>query len=284
MNERGGTGVARLAAAGFGASVAASLGLALVYALGGQPQLEGALLAVALGGIALGLTLWGKRLLPKGPFVEARDTIPREIESRAEVEAAFESGADAMERRGFLLKTLGAALTALGVAALFPIRSLGTRPGRSLFRTHWSSGARVVTADGLAVHGDTLAVGGVLTVFPEGNTDAADSQTLLLRLEPGVYDAAPGREEWSPLGYIAFSKICTHAGCPVGLYQPQTNELFCPCHQSVFEVVRGAVPTQGPATKPLPQLPLGLDDKGFLIATSDFHEPVGPGFWSRPDA
>jgi ubiquinol-cytochrome c reductase iron-sulfur subunit len=84
-------------------------------------------------------------------------------------------------------------------------------------------------------------------------------------------------------GVVAFSKICTHAGCPVGLYQAETQELFCPCHQSTFSVPEGAKPTFGPATRPLPQLPIGVDEDGFVISLSDYTEPVGPGFWNRPD-
>lgn len=274
-------GAARWIGVSFGASTCASLGLAVVYLFGGQPQLEGALLGIALGGIAIGLSLWAKKLLPEGPFVEARDLVPHQTEARAEAQAAFESGSRAMERRGFLLKMLGGAFAALGVAALFPIRSLGEGPGRALFHTHWTRGARLVTRTGLRVRPDDLDVGGVLTVFPERYLGAADSQTLLIRLAPGQSELLPRGEDWSPLDFVAFSKICTHAGCPVGLYQPETNELFCPCHQSVFEVLKGAEPTKGPATRPLPQLPLALDPQGYLVAAGDFPEPVGPGFWNR---
>ena len=80
---------------------------------------------------------------------------------------------------------------------------------------------------------------------------------------------------------IAYSKICTHVGCPVGLYQADTHELLCPCHQSTFDVLDGARPRFGPATRSLPQLPLAVDGDGFLTAQSDFTEPVGPGFWNR---
>ncbi|MGH2811076.1 MAG: ubiquinol-cytochrome c reductase iron-sulfur subunit, partial [Actinomycetota bacterium] len=86
---------------------------------------------------------------------------------------------------------------------------------------------------------------------------------------------------WSQDGFVGFSKICTHAGCPVGLYQAESKELFCPCHQSTFAVLEGAKPTEGPATRPLPQLPVGIDGEGFLVAGGDFEEPVGPGFWNR---
>jgi ubiquinol-cytochrome c reductase iron-sulfur subunit len=268
-----------LIAVGFSASALASIALTVVYGLGGQPQLEGVLLGISLGGLGIGLIAWAKHLMPQGPFVEERDVVPPRGE--AEAEEAFATGAAEIGRRRFLGRLLGAALGALGLAALFPVRSLGTRPGRSLFETSWRAGARLVTQDGLPVGPDRLGVGGVLTVFPEDHTDAADSQTLLIRLLPGEYEPPEGREDWSPDGFVAFSKVCTHAGCPVGLYQPETKELFCPCHQSVFAVLDGAAPTGGPATRPLPQLPLAIDDDGYLVAQGDFPEPIGPGFWSR---
>ncbi|CAN5586920.1 Rieske 2Fe-2S domain-containing protein [soil metagenome] len=274
----------RAIATSFGLSAVASVGLAIVYLAGGQVQWEGALLAVALGGIGAGLILWGKQMMPGGPFVEEREQTLAEPAEQAAAATAYASGEERIERRGFLGKMLGTALGALGIAALFPIRSLGSAPGRSLLHTRWEQGARMVTLDEVPLRADSLQVGSVLTVFPEGHIDAADSQTLLIRLESDEYDPLPGREDWGPMGFVAFSKVCTHAGCPVGLYQPTNHQLLCPCHQSVFDVLDGAAPTAGPATRRLPQLPLAIDDEGYLIAQGDFPEPVGPGFWSRPDA
>lgn len=257
-------------------AAAAAVAATVVYAFGGQTQLEGALLGLALAGVAAALILFAKRLLPHGHFVQVRHELPASPEERASVASAFWGGAEPIERRRLILRAFGIAVGALGLAAVFPIRSLGRSPGRSLFHTDWRRGARVITSDGEPVRAENVDVNTVLTVFPEGFPDSADSQTLLIRLPPGV--PAPGRPVQ---GVVAFSKICTHAGCPVGLYQAQTQELFCPCHQSTFDVRHGAVPTFGPATRPLPQLPLGVDDQGFLIALGDFPEPVGPGFWNR---
>ncbi len=258
-------------------SVAASIGLTVVYALGGQPQLEGALLAIALGGIAIGLILATKSLLPPGPDIQERGTLASSDEERSEVFESF-TERSGVGRRNFVIRTLAAAFGALGVAALFPIRSLGTRPGRELFNTAWRRGSRMVTDTGQLVRGEDIAVNGIVTVFPEGFETAADSQTVVIRLP---FEAAEEVEDVGNLGLIAFSKICTHAGCPVGLYQAETYELFCPCHQSVFEVLHGAEPNSGPATRPLPRLPIALDDEGFVVALGDYPEPVGPGFWSR---
>lgn len=263
-------------------SALASLGLTVVYVLGGQPQAEGILLGVALGGLGVGLILWAKQFMPVGHAAQERSLYGPTPEEREAAEDTFEAGADLMARRGFLLRLLGAALAALGLAALFPIRSLGGSPGRTLFETAWRRGARMVTFEGRPVRPEDVGLGSILTVYPEGHEGSADAQALLIGLEPGLYRAIPGREDWAPGGLVAFSKVCTHAGCPVGLYQPSSHELFCPCHQSVFDVLEGAAPTQGPATRPLPQLPVSLGSDGFLVAGGDFSAPVGPGFWNRP--
>jgi ubiquinol-cytochrome c reductase iron-sulfur subunit len=263
-------------------SILSAIAVTVVYALGGQPQLEGLLLGLTLGGIATGLILFARRALPQGHYVQVRDELPGTPAERARVAASFQTGAEPIERRSLLAKMFGLALAALGLAALFPIRSLGTRPGRTLSATEWKRGTRVVTRGGEPVRLEDVDINTVLTVFPEDHPDAADSQTLLIRLPEDV--PAPGPRDWTVEGVVAFSKICTHAGCPVGLYQAATQELFCPCHQSTFSVKDGAKPTFGPATRRLPQLPIGVDGEGFVIAQGDFTEPVGPGYWSRPSA
>jgi ubiquinol-cytochrome c reductase iron-sulfur subunit len=272
---------ARLAALAFVFSALASLGLVVVYVTGGQAQLEGILLGIGLGGLAVGLIAWAKNLMPTGPFVQARKVTLRQAGEVEEVEEALDESAATIGRRRFLGRLLAVSLGAFGVAAVFPIRSLGTRPGRALFHTSWRKGSRAVTDAGQPIRPADLPVDGVLTVFPEGAVGTEDSQTLLIRLPAGDYRPLPGREGWAPDDVVAFSKICTHAGCPVGLYRADSKELYCPCHQSVFEVLDGAKPAAGPATTPLPQLPLDLDAEGYLVARSDYTEPVGPGFWNR---
>jgi ubiquinol-cytochrome c reductase iron-sulfur subunit len=251
---------------------------------GGQSQIEGVLLACALGGLGYAFVVGSRHLLPQGPDIEEREA----LESSPEEQLAFTADFDALmapgaplARRKFLLRMLGAAAGALGVAALFPIASLGPNPGSKLKHTKWRKGIRAVNEQGKPVHVDALEVGGVITVFPEGHLDAADSQTILIRVSRDAITTKRGREDWAPHGYVAYSKVCTHAGCPVGLYQHQVKRLLCPCHQSTFDVVDGAQPIFGPAARPLPQLPLTVDGEGYLRAQSDYDEPVGPGFWDR---
>ena len=262
-------------------SALAGLGLTVVYVQGGQVQLEGALLAVALGGLGIGMILWGKRLLPPEQVTEERDILSPGAERRA-AEDALAKGEEEIGRRKFLTRLLFSALAALGLAALFPIRSLGPSPGRSLFRTRWRPGARLVDEDGAPVTAGALQVGSVITVYPEGFVGSADSQTLLIRVEEELLDLPADRMAGAPSGYVAYSKVCTHAGCPVGLYRAETRSLLCPCHQSTFDVLQGAEPVFGPAVRPLPQLPIEIDPEGYLRALGDFSDPIGPGFWDRP--
>jgi ubiquinol-cytochrome c reductase iron-sulfur subunit len=262
-------------------SAMAGLGLAVVYLAGGQPQIEGALLGVALGGLGIGLILWGKRLLPREQVIDQR-IVPSPTEERLAAEEAYERGEAELGRRRFLARLLLGALGALGLAALFPIRSLGPRPGRSLFVTSWRRGVRLVDELGVPIRVEDLEVGSIVTVYPEGAVGSSDAQAVLIRVDPGRLELPADRLTGAPLGYVAYSKVCTHAGCPVGLYRAQTHLLLCPCHQSTFDVLRGARPVFGPAARPLPQLPLEAGADGYLRAAGGFPEPVGPGFWDRP--
>jgi ubiquinol-cytochrome c reductase iron-sulfur subunit len=267
--------VERVAAMGFATSAASSVALGVTYWVGGQTQFEGVFLAAAFGGLALGLGLWAKKLLSQDLVVEEKES----FEEGREVPGALVP--QEVGRRRFLLRMLGGAGAFLGIVALFPLRSLGPRPGEAYFRTTWTARARLVDENGIPVHQTALDMGSVLTVFPEGHADDIRAQTLLIRLDPREVRPLPGREDWVAAGHIAYSKICTHAACPVGLYKPDTHRLFCPCHQSTFDVLNGARPELGPAAPPLPQLPLALDEHGYLIAQSDYPEPVGPSFWER---
>jgi ubiquinol-cytochrome c reductase iron-sulfur subunit len=261
----------------FATAVAAALGLTVVYSVGGQPQLEGLFLGVALAGIGVGTVVWAQRFMPSEEVTEDRIELASTDEEVRAFTRSFEAGEENLERRGLLVKLGLAALGALGLAALFPIRSLGPRPGRGLKSTGYREGVRLVTVGGTPLRPEALAPGSVLTVWPEGEEGAADSPTLLIRT--GVRNMALAQPTVGDV--VAYSKLCTHTGCPVGLYQREEQLLLCPCHQSTFDVVDGAEPIFGPAARPLPQLPIGLDDQGFFVALGDFPQPVGGGFWDR---
>ena len=256
---------------------------AITYWRGGQAQFEGIFLSITLGGIGIGIVLWAKAFMPDDEVTEERHPIESDEDEVAAFTADFEAGTTGLKRRRLLTSLAGTAFAALAGALLFPIRSLGPRPGRDLKVTPYAGRTkRVVTEDGAPVRPDDLPVDGVVTVWPEGHTDAADAPTLLIHTRPTQELRLQGEKVgWVVGGIVAYSKLCTHVGCPVGLYQADEGLLLCPCHQSTFDVLDGARPVFGPAARPLPQLPLDVDDEGYIVATGDFEAPVGPGFWDR---
>ncbi|MGH9126154.1 MAG: Rieske 2Fe-2S domain-containing protein [Acidimicrobiales bacterium] len=274
---------AELISASFLVAAAAAVGLAVVYSRGGQPQLEGLLLAAGAGGFAVGMVTWAHRLLPQGPESE-----PRQIFAHPEPssdEETFEEDlrrGGAITRRRLILRSLGASAVAFGVALLFPLRSLGPSPSDAeLDDTPWSPGKRLVNVDGSPVYASQVPMNGLVTVFPDGAVNSETGQAVLVRVDPSLITAPPGRQGWAPEGLVAYSKVCTHAGCPVGLYEAGSHQLLCPCHQSTFDVLNGAKPIFGPAAQPLPQLPLTVGEDGVVRAQGGFSQPPGPSFWNR---
>jgi ubiquinol-cytochrome c reductase iron-sulfur subunit len=154
----------------------------------------------------------------------------------------------------------------------------------------WAKGTRLtLDPSGVPIKASDVTIGSAFHIIPEGLAELehgrleekAKAAVLLMRLEPSELNQAPDRESWSYDGIVAYSKICTHVGCPVALYEQHTHHLLCPCHQSQFDVANHCEVIFGPAKRPLPQLPIAVDDEGYLIAQSDFTEPVGPSFWER---
>ncbi len=271
-------------AALFLASGTCAVAFAVLYALDGNRALMGGLLGAALVGLGVGLITWSKRLLP--------DTLS--IEERADLDqghaAALEEDLSrpelAQPGRRLLLGSLLGAGGAFAVAMVFPLRSLGPKPGKALATTSWQAGTRLVRDDGTPVHRDDIPVDASLTVFPEGHTGDGDAQVMLLRVPDGLL--SPPTAAGAVGGRVAYSKVCTHAGCPVAQFRvdsraPDTSyELLCPCHQSLFDVLDGARPLAGPAASALPQLPMAVDAGGYLVATGDFPRPIGPSYWNEP--
>ena len=270
----------RLTSIAFGISIVGALSLAVVYWNGGQPQLEGVFLALSLGGLGIGLIIWARYFMPRATEVEARHPIESSEEEIDAFREEFERGEHILTRRSLLVRMGTAAVAALGVALVFPIRSLGPRPGKGFKSTPYRRGVRLVTEEGRLIRAEDISVDGVVTAYPEGHTEAADAPTLLIRPNQPV-QPRPGREDWTPDNLVAYSKLCTHVGCPVGLYQSSEHLLLCPCHQSTFDVLDGARPVFGPAARALPQLPIKVDDEGVIVALGDFSSPPGPGFWDR---
>jgi len=264
--------------AGFLATLGAGAGLLIVYLLGGDPRSEGVMLAIALGGFGAGLVIWSHYLMPAPIREEERHPMASSAEMRAALSRELLHGG-AIGRRRALAWLLVAGVAGLGAVLLAPLLSLGPSPGNSLMQTAWARGRRLVDVDGRPVVADEIPEGGLVTVFPEGSAGRADSQAVLIHVDPATLEMTGDALSWAPIGFVAYSKLCTHAGCPVGLFLAQSRHLTCPCHQSTFDVLRGARPTYGPAARPLPQLPMRLEADGTFTALGDFPEPVGASFW-----
>jgi ubiquinol-cytochrome c reductase iron-sulfur subunit len=269
----------RIVLVAFGVSFIAGISLLVVYIVGGQTQLEGVLLMLCLGGIGVGIVIWGKRLIPAAIHVEERHPIGGGQQATEDLAEALTEEAG-FSRRKLLIGALGGTIAGLAAALAIPVLSLGPAPGRSLFQTSWKQGAKLAVRGGQPVTVDSLPLGGVLTVFPDGDAADPNSATLLIRVDPALLELDPEQLAWAPQGFVAYSKVCTHAGCPVGLYRSAQHTLICPCHQSEFDVLEGARPINGPAARPLPQLPIQLAADGTFVALGDFPEPVGPSFWN----
>jgi ubiquinol-cytochrome c reductase iron-sulfur subunit len=262
-------------------------GFGVAYWQNWNPWAIGFTMGGGLFMLGFGLTAWGKYLMPQGPFVEERHVLASSDEERSSMAAALVERSTVVIKRRKLLGGLFAVGSGIfGIVALFPLlRSMGPVPGNSLEVTDWRKGTLLVDSNGRSVNKGTLVVGGIMTVYPKGkqNTDygQAIDQTVLIRVQDSNLVTAEGRESWGPAGFVAYSKLCTHLGCPVGLYEQDLELLVCPCHQSMFNIRNGAVPQFGPAPRPLPQMHLGYNEDGNLIAMAPYDQPVGPGFWER---
>jgi len=266
------------------------IGFAAVYALGAQIQLAAAMLVFGFGSLAAAMVVWERRLMPTRVSVEDRGSLPSGDEKDDAAADTLLAGAGAIVgRRTWLVRLFGSALAALGAGALFPLRSLAPRLTGidELNHTSWKPGIRLVGEDGTLVHASDLENDSMLTVFPEGHVgpqfidEMANDATVLVRVPPAELELPPARATWGPEGLLAFSKVCTHAGCPVALYRAKARQLFCPCHQSTFDVRTGGARIFGPAARGLPQLPIAIAHDGTLHALGDFPEPIGPGYWER---
>jgi ubiquinol-cytochrome c reductase iron-sulfur subunit len=250
-------------------------------------------LALSLLGIGLAAVHWAKALMNDHEKSEDRHVQRSSDENReAAVEVLKEGAADsAIGRRGVLQGAMISALALFPLAIVVPIvGNVGGTWDVGAFRyTFWRKGKKLMTdPTNRPIKAADVTIGSVFHVIPEGINESenplnekAKAVVLLVRLDPADLKEAEDRKGWSYDGIVAYSKICTHVGCPVALYEQQTHHLLCPCHQSTFDVADGAKVVFGPAKRPLPQLPITVDDEGYLIAQSDFHEPVGPSYWER---
>jgi ubiquinol-cytochrome c reductase iron-sulfur subunit len=250
-------------------------------------------LFLAMFCIGIAAVHWAKTLMSDHERSEARHPQRQSDAVRTDAVAVLNEGvADSGIQRRSLLK--GAVVSAVALAPLtIAVPLVGEVGGDwnvSKFRhTVWTKGRRLARdPNGTAIKASDVTIGSVFHVIPEGLEEEdhwieekAKAVVLMVRLDPADLKESEERKDWSYQGIVAYSKICTHVGCPVALYEQQTHHLLCPCHQSTFDIADGAKVVFGPANRALPQLPITVDDEGYLVAQSDFHEPIGPSYWER---
>ncbi len=248
--------------------------------------------------IGAGAIQWAKKLMPDVEVVQQRHDMVSEPEAAAEAAANYQRGKEesGFARYPIIRRTLIAALALFPIPLIVLLRDLwitppGQNPVEELSRTAWHEGLRIV-ADGnfQPIRPEDIPVGGLVSALPidimeiqeaEHNLNARGKAAIILvRMDPDQIRSQQG-DGWDYQGILAYSKICTHVGCPIALYEQRTHHLLCPCHQSTFDLADSGDVIFGPAARRMPQLPIGVDEEGFLVARSDFAEPVGPSFWER---
>ena len=285
--------------------------VATVFGLGASNVALGTSLAGALLLIGIGMIQWARKLMADHEIVEMRHPARSSDEDREETLRVLALGADesGIARRPLVRNSLLGAVGILLAPVVVLLRDLGPTnaqvieaqdyPGAGLEHTVWEEGMRVVRdVVGTPIRPADLEIGDLINAEPE-ILFAVDDEghhvlegvplqiakskgaVVLVRMDPDENNPGPGRDNWAIDGILCYSKICTHVGCPISLYEKKTHHLLCPCHQSTFDLADAAKVVFGPAARPLPQLPLMVDDDGYLVAQSDFREPVGPSYWER---
>jgi ubiquinol-cytochrome c reductase iron-sulfur subunit len=268
--------VAALAAAAF----------IVLYAVEPDTQFLGLALGLAFLAFAVACGVAGKRVVPQREETEPRPELVH-IQEQDEVLLELEEGGEGVSRKRFLLLAGGGAAGVLGAALLTPALSCGPEANRILSRSPWRRGVRLVSEREEPLAAAGIVVGELVTAFPEGaNKEDLASPVIVVRVRPEELELPNERSGWAPDGLVAYSKICTHAGCAVSeyrypLYDPTSPgpAVVCPCHYSTFSVTKGGDRIFGPAGRALPQLPLEIDADGNLLAAGDFSSRPGPSWW-----
>jgi ubiquinol-cytochrome c reductase iron-sulfur subunit len=279
--------------------VDAGVNLPLAGAVGALNLALGLSFGLGILCIGLGAIHWARKLMPGTEVVASRHEMRSSTDERAEAVAAFERGlADSgFAQRPMIRRTLLGAMVLLPLPLVVMLRDLyvapegAPSPVEQLSETIWDNGVRIVSdVAERPLRLEDIPVGGLVAAVPEnlheveeaeGNLNArAKAAIILVRMAPSEIVSQQG-DGWGIEGVLAFSKICTHVGCPIALYEQRTHHLLCPCHQSTFDLADSGNVVFGPAARRMPQLPIAVDEEGYLVAASDFQEPVGPSFWER---
>lgn len=282
----------------------------LIYSL--YTPVVGGTFGFAVLALGIGVISYVKKFFPDEVSVQQRhDGASDDLSRRTVMAQITKAGQDTtLGRRSMIVKSAGAAAGVIGLGVgVAAIGGMVRNPWEggdqaALWVTGWRGGDN----ETVYLRRDTGALGEISLVRPEdmdagalesvfpfreserGDDEAllhaqraSDNAVMLIRLRPGTEVVKrAGQEDFNYGDFYAYSKICTHLGCPTGLYETQSQRSLCPCHQSQFLITEYARPTFGPATRALPQLPITVNEEGYFVARSDFVEAVGPAFWERP--
>lgn len=253
-------------------------------------------LAVLLIGVAL--VAWARDIMNDQEISEERHDAGTDEADRHAALAAVNAGiADSgVKRRKLLLGALGGGIGALALPAIVMLADMGPYPladkrKETIEKTIWAQGVRLVDdVNKVPLKASELVIGQLVNGEPENlfdlhgsefQTEKAKAAIVVVRMDPASIKIPESRKDWQVDGILAYSKICTHVGCPISLWEQQTHHLLCPCHQSTFDLGNSGVVVFGPAARSLPQLPISVDSEGYLVAKGDFTVPVGPSFFER---
>jgi len=248
--------------------------------------------------IGVGAVHWARTLMNDEEIAEDRHLAGSDDEQRAAFLEKLNAGiSDAgVSRRKMLVGSLGGALGVIAIPAAITLLDVGPWPTaevrrNTIERTIWAEGVRIINdANFLPLKAADLEIGQLVNGQPENilelhgvdvQVEKAKAAVIIVRMDPASIQIPQSRVDWQVGGILAYSKICTHVGCPISLWEQQTHHLLCPCHQSTFDLGNSGVVVFGPAARSLPQLPITTDAEGYLIARSDFTVPVGPSYFER---
>ncbi|NNH72194.1 ubiquinol-cytochrome c reductase iron-sulfur subunit [Nocardia uniformis] len=276
--------------------------------------LVGLTLGISVLAIGVAVVLIRKKFIPAEISIQDRhDGMSSETNRRtlvAELQDALDTST--LARRKMITRTAGLGAGLLGVGALFVfvggmVKNPWAKGDKSpLWVSGWTPDYEGQTIylrrdtgrpdDIVLVRPEDMDAGSMETVFPWKEEWRGDhhatfqslrgirNSVMLIRLRTEDAEKAikrKGQESFNYGDYFAYSKICTHLGCPTSLFEQQTNRILCPCHQSQFLATEWGKPIFGPAARALPQLPITVNSEGYLVAAHDFIEPLGPAFWER---
>jgi len=248
--------------------------------------------------IGIGAIQWARKIMSDHELVEQRHGATSSPEDVQAIRNILEAGVaeSKVTRRKVLGRSLLGALAALLLPVVVSFSDLGPWPTKrrraaTIEKTIWAEGVRLVhDITNEPIRAADIEIGQLVNGQPENLHDLhgtehqqakAKASIIVVRMDPNTIQIPESRQDWAVGGILCYSKICTHVGCPISLWEQQTHHLLCPCHQSTFDLGNAGVVVFGPAARALPQLPITVDDEGYLVARSDFTVPVGPSYFER---